>query len=204
MWMRVFLFGLCLGLIVAGQVATVDLSKSSAEFPTNQVSARGCNAAYDSPDPRTPASCFPFPIRVAIKGVERKAEGGPVVDVAITNLGSSAIRLPRAPEPPAGGKGETFIALDLYSPPGSLPSNSESLAFADASTESSVVEVGPGESVIYRVPFRGSLERRKEVANHQLQAELRAYSVKKGATASEDISVRRGNPIFSDTYTIPN
>jgi hypothetical protein len=64
----VFLFSVAILTVAAQPVTVVDLTGPPADFPTNRVSATGCQPAFDSGIKEPPPSCMPFPIKLEVKG----------------------------------------------------------------------------------------------------------------------------------------
>ena len=207
MWTKLFILAACVSMMSAGQVGTVDLSDSTAEFPTNQLEVKSCNAGFDSRSKQPPASCTPFSVTIEIKGIQTKAGGRLTLEIQLSNFGEHTIQLPRSPAPVSGGKQQIFIAFDVWSPPGSLRLIGESIAFADPSSASSTINLGPSESVIYLLPFKKVFQRQGEANDEgkpKIQVELHTYLLKKGPARSDDVSVQQGNPILSRPFTLPD
>lgn len=182
----------------------VDLSRSVQNFPTHTVSVRGCNAAYDNPDRRPPASCKPFPVTLEITGVRPSASDNDhfVLAVLVKNISNHLIELPKSLQEIKGGGRETFISFEVYSPPDSKAVKSVSYAFADTKTPSSVAHVNPGEAVIYELPFNKQATQENVRDDHApVRVFLRAYSLERSANTSDGISNQLGNEIVSEPFT---
>ncbi len=202
--MRVVLIFLTYALaLMARTAAEIDLSEAVQKFPTNAVSVHGCNAAYDNPDRRPPASCKPFPVILEIDGVRPSASGKDrlVLAVSVKNVGDHPIELPKFLEETKGGRRETFISFEVYSLPESKTVKSVSYAFANSNNPSSVVHVDPGEAVIYKLPFdRQVPQENMDAAYYSIRVLLRAYSLEQRPQNSDEISNQLGNEIVSEPF----
>ena len=188
-------------------VATIDLSRASAPFPTNTLHVKGCPAVYDSQKPHTNDACLPFKGTITVEGLQNTSDGIRALKTRITNGGSTPIKFPRAFERVANGVRQRFVSFAVYSPPGSLGILGRSLAFADDDTASSVVVVGPRERVVYLIGLdKKALQRAAKNVNTegiQIQVRLELYSLGRLAGHSEEVSSTYGNPMESAPFTIP-
>jgi hypothetical protein len=203
----VFLFSVVILTVAAQPVTVVDLTGPPADFPTNRVSASVCGPAFDSGLREPLPSCMPFPIKLEVKRDRAVAsqEGNWALEIAITNESDQTIDLPVSPRERRKGGKEQFIALAIYSPPLSKRAISIAYAFADAKDASSVAALGPGQSIVYLIPFdKKALKLRadNDASKTQITVELVAYSVTRGPNSSDDVSARRGNRIVSRPFTI--
>ena len=126
----------------------------------------------------------------------------------ITNTSERQVQLPSSPQEIKGPGKETFVTFEIYSPPGSLRKVANiSFAFSNTQVASSVITIGPHQSMIYIIPFdRSGFKSQKESDEHklQIQVQLVAYSLERGLRNSDDLSNQRGYPIFSQPFTLPN
>lgn len=205
---RLIVFALCSSLLAAEPVLTIDLSNSSSQFPTNGVQVTGCNGAFDNPDKSPPASCLPYPIKIEIKGIKRITADDQtmVLEVEIANTSAQSVHLPRSLETVRGAGVEVFIAFVVYPLSGYSKVISQSLAFADTATPSSMVTIEAYQSVIYDIRFDNTLlqqlSKSDEIGSSRVRVAFSAYSVLNSVSGSGSVSAQRGNRILSKPFEV--